>query len=145
MLLWAMENQAPANIMLISGDRDFAYVLHQLGMKKYNILLAQPENASPFLIAAAKTVCLWTNIVASKVPNEQAQPSEKNQRYCEKCNVTCTSMIDFNSHLSSKKHKKKVKLYPLSCRLVCACLFSLLERAQSRVQFRRSFSLVSIS
>ncbi|KAL1215093.1 hypothetical protein V5N11_007668 [Cardamine amara subsp. amara] len=161
MLLWAMENRAPANIMLISGDGDFSYVLHQLRMKKYNILLVRPENAySPFLIAAAETVLLWTSIVTagsgSEVPKQaeprklmnsnlvvenksicqvsnitagsgsevskQAEPRklmnsslvvEKNKsgpRFCQVCNVTCTSLVDFNSHLSSKKHKKKAAL-----------------------------------
>ncbi|XP_019095673.1 PREDICTED: meiosis arrest female protein 1 homolog [Camelina sativa] len=117
MLLWAMENKAPAKIMLISGDRDFAYALHQLGMKKYNILLAQPEKASPFLIAAAKTVWFWRSIVAagsvsaSKVL-KQAKHSEKSEKSCEKCSVTFTcekcSLADFNSHLSSNEHKKKL-------------------------------------
>ncbi|XP_010446227.2 PREDICTED: uncharacterized protein LOC104729024 [Camelina sativa] len=89
MLLWGMENKAPANIMLISGDRDFAYALHLLGMKKYNILLAQPEKASPFLIAAAKTVWFWRSIVAagsvsaSKVL-KQTKHSEMSEKSCEK-------------------------------------------------------------
>lgn len=32
MLLWAMENRDPANVMLISGDGDYSYVLHRLRM-----------------------------------------------------------------------------------------------------------------
>ncbi|KAL1215095.1 hypothetical protein V5N11_007670 [Cardamine amara subsp. amara] len=69
MMLWAMENQAPANIMLISADRDFSYLLHKLGMKRYNILLARPEKASAPLIVAAKTVWLWRSIVNRDLPN----------------------------------------------------------------------------
>ncbi|KAK8982120.1 hypothetical protein V6N11_037297 [Hibiscus sabdariffa] len=40
MLFWAVDNPAPANYLLISGDRDFSNALHQLRMRRYNILLA---------------------------------------------------------------------------------------------------------
>jgi hypothetical protein len=68
MLLWAVDNLAPANFMLISGDRDFSNALHQLRMRKYNILLAQPQKASVPLIAAAKTLWLWTSLSAGGPP-----------------------------------------------------------------------------
>lgn len=63
MLFWAVDNPAPANYLLISGDRDFANALHQLRMRRYNILLAQPSQASVALVAAAKSVWLWTSLV----------------------------------------------------------------------------------
>lgn len=69
MMLWAMDNQAPANIMLISGDRDYSYALHQLGMRRYNILLARPDKASEPLIAAARKFWLWTSIANVDLPN----------------------------------------------------------------------------
>ncbi|XAR52754.1 hypothetical protein NMG60_11020986 [Bertholletia excelsa] len=68
MLFWAVDNGAPANYLLISGDRDFSNALHQLRMRKYNILLAQPHRASAALRAAAKNVWLWTNLVAGGPP-----------------------------------------------------------------------------
>ncbi|GFP88445.1 meiosis arrest female protein 1, partial [Phtheirospermum japonicum] len=40
MLFWAVDNPAPTNYFLISGDRDFSNALHQLRMRRYNILLA---------------------------------------------------------------------------------------------------------
>ncbi|KAI7725990.1 hypothetical protein M8C21_015245 [Ambrosia artemisiifolia] len=61
MLFWAVDNPAPGNYLLISGDRDFSNALHQLRMRKYNILLAQPQKASVSLVAAAKSVWLWTS------------------------------------------------------------------------------------
>ncbi|XP_024006812.1 uncharacterized protein LOC112083372 [Eutrema salsugineum] len=125
MLLCAMENPAPANMMLISGDGDFSYVLHRLRMMGYNVLLVRPDqHASPFLIAAANTMWLWRSIVAggscTEVP-KQAEPSKgmssdlavkskSGQKSCETCKVTCTSEVDLNSHLSSKKHKQKTAL-----------------------------------
>lgn len=76
MLFWAVDNPAPANYLLISGDRDFSNALHQLRMRRYNILLAQPQRASVPLIAAAKSVWLWTNLVVGGPPltnNEASQ------------------------------------------------------------------------
>ena len=127
MLLWAMQNRAPSNMMLISGDGDYSYVLHRLRMLGYNVLLVRPENVSCFLIAAVNTIWLWRSIVAggsgAEIPKQATRKrmksdlvvkSKSRKRLCETCNVTCISVVDYNSHLSSKKHKKKVKL----------CLFS---------------------
>ncbi|XP_074303700.1 uncharacterized protein LOC141638194 [Silene latifolia] len=68
MLFWAVDNPSPGNYLLISGDRDFANALHQLRMRRYNILLAQPVKASHALVAAAKSVWLWTSLVAGGPP-----------------------------------------------------------------------------
>lgn len=68
MLFWAVDNPAPANYLLISGDRDFSNALHQLRMRRYNILLAQPKAASAALVAAAKNVWLWTSLLAGGRP-----------------------------------------------------------------------------
>lgn len=68
MLFWAVDNPAPASYVLISGDRDFSNALHQLRLRRYNILLAQPQQASAALVAAAKTVWLWTSLSAGEAP-----------------------------------------------------------------------------
>ncbi|CAL5352151.1 unnamed protein product [Camellia sinensis] len=76
MLFWAVDNPAPANYLLISGDRDFSNALHQLRMRRYNILLAQPLKASPALVAAAKSVWLWTSLVAGGSPLSCGESTE---------------------------------------------------------------------
>lgn len=76
MLFWAVDNPAPANYLLISGDRDFSNALHQLRMRRYNILLAQPQNASAPLVAAAKTVWLWTSLLAGGPPLSSRESSQ---------------------------------------------------------------------
>ncbi|KAF5462340.1 hypothetical protein F2P56_018358 [Juglans regia] len=76
MLFWAVDNPAPANFMLISGDRDFSNALHQLRMRRYNILLAQPQKASAPLVAAAKTVWLWTSLSAGGHPLSSGESSQ---------------------------------------------------------------------
>ncbi|KAF8392675.1 hypothetical protein HHK36_023024 [Tetracentron sinense] len=75
MLFWAVDNPAPANYLLISGDRDFSNALHQLRMRRYNILLAQPQKASVPLLAAAKSVWLWTSLLVGgpALTNGEAQ------------------------------------------------------------------------
>ncbi|KAK6798579.1 hypothetical protein RDI58_006282 [Solanum bulbocastanum] len=73
MLFWAVDNPAPANYLLISGSTDFSYAIHQLRMRRYNILLAQPfNNASPALAAAATNVWQWTTLAAGKSTGELA-------------------------------------------------------------------------
>ncbi|KAE8703559.1 putative Serine/threonine-protein kinase PBS1 [Hibiscus syriacus] len=64
----AVDNPAPANYLLISGDRDFSNALHQLRMRRYNILLAQPLKASAALVAAAKSVWLWMSLSSGGTP-----------------------------------------------------------------------------
>ncbi|XP_042401607.1 meiosis regulator and mRNA stability factor 1-like isoform X1 [Zingiber officinale] len=68
MLLWAVDNPPPANYLLISGDRDFSNALHQLSFRRYNILLAQPPNVSQALVAAAKNVWNWKDLVVGGPP-----------------------------------------------------------------------------
>ncbi|WMV17338.1 hypothetical protein MTR67_010723 [Solanum verrucosum] len=69
MLFWVVDNPAPANYLLISGSTDFSYVIHQLQMRRYNILLAQPfNNTSPALAAAATNVWQWTTLAAGGYP-----------------------------------------------------------------------------
>ncbi|XP_065859861.1 uncharacterized protein [Euphorbia lathyris] len=81
MLFWAVDNAAPANYLLISGDRDFSNCLHQLRMRRYNILLAQPKKASAAIVAAAKTVWLWSSLSTGGNPlssGESIQPGSSN-------------------------------------------------------------------
>ncbi|CAL9244454.1 unnamed protein product [Arabidopsis halleri] len=75
MLLWAIDNPAPATFLLISGDRDFSNALHQLRMRRYNILLAQPPRASVPLVAAAKDVWLWTTLASGGPPLTSCESS----------------------------------------------------------------------
>lgn len=68
MLFWAVDNPAPANYLLISGDGDFSNALHQLSMRRYNILLVQPLKASVALVSAAKCVWDWMSLVYGEFP-----------------------------------------------------------------------------
>ncbi|KAK4346422.1 hypothetical protein RND71_032761 [Anisodus tanguticus] len=52
-------------------ERDFSNAIHQLRMR-YNILLAQPIQASPALASAATNVWQWTSLAAGGSPRELA-------------------------------------------------------------------------
>ncbi|KAL3721541.1 hypothetical protein ACJRO7_033955 [Eucalyptus globulus] len=63
LMYWVSQNPPPAHLFLISGDRDFASVLHKLRMSNYNILLASPESAPPVLCSAASIMWHWNSLV----------------------------------------------------------------------------------
>ncbi|KAF7818018.1 Meiosis regulator and mRNA stability factor 1 isoform A [Senna tora] len=103
MLFWAVDNPAPANYLLISGDRDFSNALHQLRMRRYNILLAQPQKASAPLVAAAKSVWLWTSLLAGGPPltNGESQQLGNNNHLTS----SDTLQIPVSSAGQSKQHR----------------------------------------
>ncbi|KAE8728284.1 hypothetical protein F3Y22_tig00004630pilonHSYRG00110 [Hibiscus syriacus] len=59
LLCWVSQNPPPAHLFLISGDRDFASVLHRLRMNNYNVLLATSESAPSVLCSAASIMWNW--------------------------------------------------------------------------------------
>lgn len=68
MLLWALDNPPPANILLISGDGDFANALHRLRLKTYSILLAVPAQfVKPALTGAAKKLWFWKDMAKGQL------------------------------------------------------------------------------
>ncbi|KAK1354415.1 hypothetical protein POM88_047671 [Heracleum sosnowskyi] len=69
MLFWAVDNPAPANFLLISGDqKDFSNELKGFDMRGFNILLAHPANASDALFQGAKSVWHWTSLLCGGFP-----------------------------------------------------------------------------
>ncbi|RDX88222.1 hypothetical protein CR513_30214, partial [Mucuna pruriens] len=63
LMYWVSQNPPPAHLFLISGDRDFAGVLHRLRMSNYNILLATPERAPSVLHSAATIAWQWNSLL----------------------------------------------------------------------------------
>ncbi|KAN0061745.1 hypothetical protein ACQY0O_005737 [Thecaphora frezii] len=60
LLAFAIDQPAPATIVLISGDRDFAYPLGLLRNRGYEIILITPPvGAVPILEASANVVLTW--------------------------------------------------------------------------------------
>ncbi|KAG6394556.1 hypothetical protein SASPL_145145 [Salvia splendens] len=63
LMYWVSKNPPPAHLLLISGDRDFAGILHRLRMSNYNILLASPDSAPSVLCSAATIMWHWGSLL----------------------------------------------------------------------------------
>ncbi|XP_030499491.2 uncharacterized protein LOC115714869 isoform X1 [Cannabis sativa] len=63
LMYWVSQNPPPAHLFLISGDRDFASILHRLRMNNYNILLASPGHAPSVLCSAASIMWHWHDLL----------------------------------------------------------------------------------
>ncbi|EPS64210.1 hypothetical protein M569_10572, partial [Genlisea aurea] len=63
LLYWISCNPPPAHVFLISGDRDFASILHRLRMDNYNILLASPDSAPSVLCSSATVMWQWSALL----------------------------------------------------------------------------------
>ncbi|XP_019417454.1 PREDICTED: uncharacterized protein LOC109328441 isoform X4 [Lupinus angustifolius] len=60
---WVSQNPPPAHLFLISGDKDFAGLLHRLRMNNYNILLATTGKAPDVLCSAATITWQWSSLI----------------------------------------------------------------------------------
>ncbi|KAL6906124.1 hypothetical protein ACP4OV_003725 [Aristida adscensionis] len=63
LVYWTAQNPPPVHLFLISGDKDFANILHRLRMSNYNILLACPSSATSVLCSAATFMWPWEALV----------------------------------------------------------------------------------
>ncbi|KMZ60677.1 hypothetical protein ZOSMA_57G00120 [Zostera marina] len=64
LVYWVAQNPPPAHFFLISGDGDFASILHRLRMSNYNVLLASgSSNGSVALSGAATIIWSWDVLV----------------------------------------------------------------------------------
>lgn len=59
MLAHAIDNPAPSTVVLISGDRDFAYALSILRLRQYHVVLITLSNAHPSLRVQASLCFDW--------------------------------------------------------------------------------------
>ncbi|KAK9111223.1 hypothetical protein Scep_018742 [Stephania cephalantha] len=66
---WVSLNPPPAHLFLISGDRDFANILHRLRMNNYNILLASSKSAPGVLFSAASIMWQWNSLLKGEELN----------------------------------------------------------------------------
>ncbi|PIA41142.1 hypothetical protein AQUCO_02300145v1 [Aquilegia coerulea] len=63
LVFWVSQNPPPAHVFLITGDKDFANILHRLRMNNYNILLACSDAAPGVLCNAASIMWRWSHLV----------------------------------------------------------------------------------
>jgi NYN domain len=76
MLAHAIDNPAPSTIVLISGDRDFAYALSILRLRRYRVVLIALSNAHQSLRAQASISFDWVSDILEPVhPTPSHQPT----------------------------------------------------------------------
>ena len=63
MLAFALDNTAPATVILISGDRDFAYAVSVLRNRRYRLVLIAPATAHVSLKSQSSVVLDWNGDV----------------------------------------------------------------------------------
>ncbi|KAI0670615.1 NYN domain-containing protein [Trametes maxima] len=68
MMAHAIDNPAPATIILISGDRDFVYAVSILCLRQYKVILLAPKSASGGLKAQADLVYNWPDDFLPALP-----------------------------------------------------------------------------
>ena len=66
MLAYAIDNPAPATIVLISGDRDFVYAVSVLRLRRYRVVLVAPNSAHASLKSQASSVLDWETDIMRK-------------------------------------------------------------------------------
>lgn len=77
LIYWIAQNPPPAHFFLISGDKQFANILHRLRMSNYNILLSCPEVGSKSLRSASTLMWPWEALVKGDLtPKHVNQPPD---------------------------------------------------------------------
>ncbi|RRT51052.1 hypothetical protein B296_00042334 [Ensete ventricosum] len=95
MFLFALDNQPPSSIMLISGDVDFAPALHILGQRGYTVILVIPAGVgvSSALSNAGRFVWDWPSVARGEgfVPAKAYMPRVPDHAGClSNCSIGAT-------------------------------------------------------
>ena len=99
MLAYAIDNQAPSTIVLISGDRDFAYGLAMLRLRRYRVVLITLSNAHPSLRAQASLCFDWISDVLDPVdPTLSHQPIPLRHRKTSSPPAHDRAYLEYNGH-----------------------------------------------
>jgi uncharacterized LabA/DUF88 family protein len=69
-MAYAIDNPAPTAIILISGDRDFAYATSVLRHRQYQVILIAPPGTHVSLKSQASVILDWTTDVLGKAALE---------------------------------------------------------------------------
>lgn len=84
-MIWAIDNPAPANIILVLGSnmsrrqKEFENALLQVNMLRYNIHFAYPQNATCPSLPSVHIKWLWESLSSGGNPEEEEEEEEKNE------------------------------------------------------------------
>ncbi|KAJ2929214.1 hypothetical protein H1R20_g7892, partial [Candolleomyces eurysporus] len=79
MLTHAMDNPAPATILLISGDRDYAYAISVLRLRQYDVVLVTHANAHSSLTSQASVCFDWATDILGTLGTAEPTASALNR------------------------------------------------------------------
>ncbi|KAF7965131.1 hypothetical protein HWV62_45535 [Athelia sp. TMB] len=71
-MAFAMDNPAPATVILVSGDRDFAYAVSVLRLRSYRVVVIAPANLHMSLKAQASVFIDWNHDILDIVESAEA-------------------------------------------------------------------------
>src|SRR5882757_1796601 len=76
MLAFAIDHDSPATVVLIAGDRDYAYAMSTLRHRQYTVVLIVPsgQNVSQSLQSQASVVIDWNYAILGKRPEADMPP-----------------------------------------------------------------------
>ncbi|KAG2146931.1 NYN domain-containing protein [Suillus bovinus] len=76
MIAFAVDNPSPATVILIAGDRDYAYAISTLRLRQYNVVLIVPpaQNIPQSLESQASVVVDWNFAILGKRTEADISP-----------------------------------------------------------------------
>ncbi|KAE9399688.1 hypothetical protein BT96DRAFT_919993 [Gymnopus androsaceus JB14] len=117
LLTFAMDNPTnPSNttILLMSGDRDFAYPLSVLRLRRYNVVVVAPSVVHPSLRAQASRFFEWSTSIlgvnGDDNPSQAARGRPRNGNVISPSLSTITSSLSSSASQSSDNSKEDSKL-----------------------------------
>ncbi|CDY37283.1 BnaA01g25030D [Brassica napus] len=84
-MIWAVDNPAPANIILVLGSNmsrrqeEFENALIEVNMLRYNIHFAYPQNATCPSLPSVHIKWLWESLSSGGNPEEEAEEEEEEE------------------------------------------------------------------
>ena len=78
-MAYAIDNPVGSTIVLITGDRDFAYALSTLRLRRYQVVLIAGSNARPSLTMQADIRCDWVDDIVRLSDTPSPQPPQKSR------------------------------------------------------------------
>jgi NYN domain len=98
MLAYAIDNPVPSTVVLISGDRDFAYALAMLRLRRYRVVLITLSNAHPSLRAQASLCFDWISDILEAIDPSHRPTSPRRKK-------TSSTPAHDKLYLETKSHE----------------------------------------
>lgn len=115
LFMFALDNPAPATIIMITGDVDYANALSNLKLRGYFIVLVPPTNVSRQLLMIPNSVVHWNHVISpvSKAPDADSislQASGEFDRY----DPTATPSLSLPEHSGANSLLEMPPISPLA-------------------------------